>query len=431
MEILLYAGLILTTAVVVWVISNKNNRSDKWEGYLREISDLKSRLSVLEVEKRSLEEAKSQLQLEKETLVKSCEVQFENIANKIFHQQSVLFKENNKTEINHIIEPLNRHLQDFRRKIEEQNERQSEDKAALSHQVTRVIQANEKIQEITSGFVNSIRLEPSVRGVWGEDTLRRLLTDCGLQENVNFFQQVTSDNDKRPDFIVLLPNGQMVIIDAKTIFVHYDKYIRETDSEKKAVYLKEHISDIKKTITQLATKKYREGIEKYASKLGVSVPDDPVSLVLMFVHPEAALACALEQAPSIVKEAKEQQVALVSGATLISALQIINVLWDNHNIEEQNQEIRRLAESLVTDFASFLSDFTQMGKHLRNAQSHYEGSLQKVGENNTKGLIRTAQELANICPSGDVSKGDKKILRETGYDGTKKMQTLSDNSTTI
>ena len=68
---------------------------------------------------------------------------------------------------------------------------------------------------------------------------------------------------------------------------------------------------------------------------------------------------------------------------------------------------------------------------LKNAQSHYEGALQKVGENNTKGLIRTAQELANICPSGDVSKGDKKILRETGYDGTKKMQTLSDNSTTI
>ena len=63
MEILLYAGLILTTAVVVWVISNKNNRSDKWEGYLREISDLISRLSVFEVEKRSVEEAKSQLKL--------------------------------------------------------------------------------------------------------------------------------------------------------------------------------------------------------------------------------------------------------------------------------------------------------------------------------------------------------------------------------
>lgn len=407
--------LLLSVAVGIILHAFRHNQSplasEKQEALWREIQQLTQQLQAYKTEKELLEKEKSQLKEDQANLLKACETQFENLANKIFNQQ----KEVNRTEINLLLGPLHEQLKEFAL-------RQAQDKTNLANQIARVLEANGEIKNITDNFVRALQQKPQFRGEWGEETLRQLLNDMGLREGVQFFQQVVDENDKRPDFIVLLPNKQAVIIDAKTIWDKYFEYVKSTNEGHSHTLLKEHTADIKKTINNLATKKYRSGLKKFYNSINADMPEDPVSLVLMFVNPEAALTAALQADTSIVQEAREKNIALVSTATLISTLQIIQSLWLNYTVQQSNEEIKNLAEKVVADLGRFASQYIQLGKHLQNAQDAYDQSVSLVGESNKTGLLLSAQQLANLVPTSDLSKADKKVLHDTGFDGTQKKQ---------
>ena len=402
--------LAVAVGVLIWVlrkpaVADTQKQEEMW----RELQALSAQVASLQTEKKNLEEERARLKEEQANLIKSCEVQFENVANKIFNAQ----KEVSRAEINNIITPLNKQLEAFA-------VRQGEDKAHLASQIARVAEANGKVQEIADNFVQALLHKPQFRGEWGEEALRQLLTDMGLREGQQFFQQVVDEEEKRPDFIVLLPNKQAVIIDAKTIWDKYYEYMQCKESGRSAELLKEHVASIKDTISKLATKKYRNGLKKFYTSINADMPEEPVSLVLMFVNPEAALTSAITEDASIIQEARQKNIALVSVTTLVSTLQIIESLWTNYTVQESNEEIKNLAEKVVLEMGRFLSEYKQLGKHLQNASSAYENTISTVGETNKTGILLLAQQLADLCPSADLAKADKRVLKDTGFDGNKK-----------
>ena len=403
--------LAVAVGILIWVLRKPLGTTDtqKQDEMWQKIVELSNTVKTLEAEKAAVEKERAQLKEDQANLVKACEVQFENVANKIFNQQ----KEVSRAEITNIITPLNKQLETFA-------VRQGEDKAHLASQIARVSEANGKIKEITDNFVRALLHKPQFRGEWGEDALRQLLTDMGLREGQQFFQQVVDEEDKRPDFIVLLPNKQAVIIDAKTIWDKYYEYMQCKEVAQSADLLKAHIANIKETISKLATKKYRSGLKKFYATLNADMPDEPVNLVLMFVNPESALSTAIAADATIVQEARQKNIALVSVTTLISTLQIIESLWTNYTVQQSNEEIKNLAEKVVLELGRFVSDYKQLGKHLQNASSAYESTIATVGETNKAGLLLLAQQLADLCPTADLAKADKKVLKDPGFDGTKK-----------
>ena len=142
----------------------------------------------------------------------------------------------------------------------------------------------------------------------------------------------------------------------------------------------------------------------------------------MFINPESALTCVIEKEPDIIQEAKNNKVALVTLSTLVSTLQIINSLWNSHNIQEENQKIKEYAEILINDFSEFLKNYINLRKHLDSALNTYTESINIVGENNERGLIHTAQQLANIIPVNDIPAKTKEVIRKaTGFYGSKKI----------
>lgn len=403
--------LAVAVGVIIAILRNPNAKEDKrkQEELWQKITSLEAKNSALETEKAALEQERAQMKAERETLVQSCGTQFENVANRIFNQQ----KDISRAEINNIITPLNKQLENFAL-------RQAEDKANLAAQISLVTEANGKIEKITYNFINALMNKPQFRGEWGENALRQLLKDMGLEEGKQFFQQVVGENDKRPDFIVLLPNKQAVIIDAKTVWDKYYEYTQNKDISKSKELLKAHIGNIRKTIEDLSNKKYHNVLKKFYSSLGENMPDEPIKLVLMFVNPEAALSTAIAEDSTIIKSAREKNIALVTATNLISTLQIINSLWINYNVQQSNEEIKTLAEEIVLDLGHFVSRYKQLGKHLQNASSAYSDTVAAVGETNKTGLLLKAQQLADKFPTSELTKADKKVLRDTGFDGTKK-----------
>lgn len=236
-----------------------------------------------------MEDKSAQLETEKANLVKACETQFENMVNKIFKEHISGFQEKNQEVMAPFVASLKERMAEFSKKIETQLDFNK-----------KAVEASKNIQDVTVNFVNALRGYLHQKGAWGEGTVRKVLLDCGLKEGVNFFQQSTSGDDKkRPDFIVSLPNGQVVILDSKTIFKHYDEYMR-ADAKDKENKLQEHLKDVRNTISSLRKKNYHKEVADICAKQKIQIPDDPISLVLMFVNPEAALTCALEHDPEII-----------------------------------------------------------------------------------------------------------------------------------
>lgn len=405
-------GVLITAAVVYWACKSGSNAGSTAEllQIMRENGDLKQKLGQFEQEKNYLAQQSAQLETEKATLIKACETQFENMAHKIFKEHISSFHTSNKEAMEPIVASLTARLADFNQKID----------AQLDYN-KKAVEASKNIQDLTVNFVNALRGDLHQKGAWGEGTVRKVLTDCGLKEGINFFQQATNaDDKKRPDFIVSLPNGQVVIIDSKTIYKHYDDYMHADGKDKDAL-LQEHLKDVRNTISALRKKNYHKEVADICTKRNIQIPADPISLVLMFVNPEAALTCALEHDPEIIQLAREQKVALVSLPTLISTLQIIDTLWTNHDLQQNHQEIKRLGEELLTGFGQFLAQYISTGKKLHEAAESYDIAASIMGKDKTQGLIAKAQALVELgAGTPDLTKTDKRLISHTGFDTIRK-----------
>ncbi len=398
-------GLVVVGVVVYLACKNGRNSGQSAEviKVLQENGMLREQLGRFEQEKKYLESKAVELEAERTHLLKTCETQFENMANKIFKEHVSGFQEKNQEVMAPIVASLKERMAEFNQKIETQLDFNK-----------KAVEASKNIQDVTVNFVNALRGDLHQKGAWGEGTVRKLLIDSQLE----FYEQ-TSSADKRPDFIVTLPNGQVVIIDSKTIFTHYDEYMRASDKDK-LVKLNAHLQDVRKKIAELAKKKYNEVLADICAKKDIPVPDNPISLVLMFVNPAAALTCALEHDMELLQYAKTNNIALVTVPTLTSTLQIINQLWDQHNLENKCVEIKRLGVELVNGFRLFLEQYIPAGKKLHEVVDAYEQAVSIMGKDNTQGLIAKAQELVNcgIEATGKIT--SKSAISSTGFNGRKK-----------
>jgi DNA recombination protein RmuC len=236
-----------------------------------------------------------------------------------------------------------------------------------------------------------------------------------FQKGVTYFEQVTND-DKRPDFLVRLPDNRLVVIDAKTIYSDYEKYTQEPDVTEQAKHLKAHVTKIRNTITSLGKKQYEKAIADFCSSLKLPADEDPIDLVLMFVNPEGALSAALQADSSIYELAQEKKVVLVTSATLVGALAIIHTLWVNDRAQGDYEAMTQLAESLVSGFGQFLVSSISVTDALAKAQDAHQKSLDIIGTEQ-KGLLKEAQALANLAPS-KIASTNIKTIKKHGYNYT-------------
>jgi DNA recombination protein RmuC len=99
----------------------------------------------------------------------------------------------------------------------------------------------------------------SVRGVWGEAQLRRLVELAGLLKHADFDEQATITAG-RADMIINLPGGKQLAIDSKVPYNSYQEASQISElSEggeklRRDTLIKEHVKAVRKHIDDLATR---------------------------------------------------------------------------------------------------------------------------------------------------------------------------------
>ncbi|WP_421219468.1 DNA recombination protein RmuC [Aeromonas jandaei] len=331
--------------------------------------------------------AAEKLQLQQEAEQRLSQ-QFENLANRIFEQNSGNFRELNQNSLDLLLTPLKEQLEVFRRQVGETHAQETAQRHSLKFELERLAELNARMTEEAAALTRALKGDSKQQGNWGEVVLARILSECGLREGHEYHTQVNIEVEKgkryQPDVIVHLPQEKDIIIDAKVSLTAYERWYNADDELGKAVALKEHVASVRNHIRELGRKDYQQ-------LPGVRTLD----YVLMFVAVEPAFLTAMEADPSLVRYGLDNNILLVSPTNLMVALRTIENLW---RYERQNQNARQIAERagrLYEKLRLFVEEMQQMGGSLHKAQESYDKAMGRLvnGRGNLIAQVERFREL--------------------------------------
>ncbi len=299
--------------------------------------------------------------------------EFENLANKILEDKSKKFTEQNKENIQTILNPLQEKIKGFEDKVDKTHKESIDYHAALRQQIVGLKEMNLQMSKETINLTKALKGDNKTQGNWGELVLERVLEKSGLEKDREYFvqQSFTNDEGKRvlPDVVIHLPDNKKMIVDSKVSLTAYEQFVNSEDENEKAQFLKEHINSLKRHIEQLSEKKY-EDIYKIES------PD----FVLLFIPIEPAFAVAINADNFLYNKAFEKNIVIVTPSTLLATLRTIDTMWNNEKQQKNALEIARQAGSLYDKFYGLLNDLISIGKKIDASKTDYNAAMNKLVE---------------------------------------------------
>lgn len=264
-----------------------------------------------------------------------------------------------------LVEPLTRTLGEVKTEMTAAEHARAQAHGALAEQVRAMQTSSEALRTETTQLVTALRA-PQVRGRWGELQLKRVVESAGMVAHVDFTEQQsvrTDDGLLRPDMVVHLPGDKNVVVDAKVAFSGYLEAMEATDENQRNKRLAAHARHLREHIDSLGAKSYWDAIG--------ATPE----FVVMFVPAEAFLNAALEEEPSLLERAFEQNVVIATPATLVALLRTVAYTWRQEKLAAEAQQVFEVGKELHKRLATF-------GKHLADLGRRLNGTVEQFNKLN-------------------------------------------------
>jgi DNA recombination protein RmuC len=317
-------------------------------------------------------------------------VEFENIASKVLEEKNAKVADINKASLENIVAPFKVKIDEFKNKVENLHIYEAEKMSGLQKELEKLIAFNKQVSQEANNLAGALRGENKFQGMWGELSLERIFEYVGMIEGVNYVSQKQFKNDdgkKIPDYVVNLPNGKNIVIDAKTSLTAYEKYYNSQNESDKKAYLKEHSTSLKKHIDELIDKDYA----------GLQELNQP-EYILMFTPIEGAVSLALIDKPDIVAYAFKKNIIIVTPSTLLATLKTVEYMWRQESQKKNVLDIARQGGNIYDKLVAFVQTLLEADKKISEAKSKMEEAKKRLSSCDKKGdsLIERAQKLKEL-----------------------------------
>ena len=339
-----------------------------------EVTRLTSELGNSEDKAEFLEKAKTQLSDAFKVLADTALDE----TSKKFREVAQDDTEKSRKAVADLVKPLSETLSKLETRTEKLADERKESHTRLGTEIEKLMkfshQAQDEVRKLSQAMSQS-----QTRGNWGEFVLEQILKFSGLQENTHYDKQITlqitdSKHKARPDYIIKLPNGRKIVVDAKTSFTAFENAAMAEDENKRSDYLRQHADQVQANLDKLARADYLPFIqEKYGE---TATPD----YVVMFLPSDALYHAALEQLPKLAQEGFQKRVILTSPTTLFALIGVIHLGFRENALAAEAEEIGKKGNELYKRSIKLVEFIGNIGSGLtRSVKSYNEaiGSLNR------------------------------------------------------
>lgn len=281
-----------------------------------------------------------------------------------------------------LVVSLRQALEQYEREIKEMEKARREAYGSLTRHLEELSQAQQLLQSEARKLVSALRT-PRTRGRWGEITLQRVVEMVGMSPYCDFTSQFSVDSEDgrvRPDMVVHLPNGRLIIIDAKTPLEAYLDAVEVEEEEAKNKALQRHARAVRNHMQMLGSKDYQS---RFKSSL---------DFVVMFLPGEPYFGAAVEQDPALIEDAFNRRVLLATPVTLVALLKAVAYSWQQKQASENAEQVIEAGRQLFERVCVFAEHLSGVRRGLVGAVESFN---QVVGSWQTRLLpaARRFQEL--------------------------------------
>jgi DNA recombination protein RmuC len=221
------------------------------------------------------------------------------------------------------------------------------------------------LRQETGNLVSALK-RPSTRGSWGEIQLRNVVEMAGMVSHCDFLEQSTLHTEEgmlRPDMLVRLPGGKLIVVDSKVPLDAYLSALEASGEDERELHVARHAKQTREHISKLASKGYQRQFD--------STPE----FVVMFVPSDGIYQAALAQDPALIEYGVQQQVLMATPTTLIGLLWAVHYGWRQELIAESAREIAESARELHRRLGRFVEPLAKVGRQLDGAISAYNEAV--------------------------------------------------------
>ncbi len=343
-----------------------------------EIHELRNQLNAANIRiERSIEafkakdEKHTELKADVENIHKKYSTEFENIANKILDEKSQKFTDQNKTNLDIILNPLKEKIKDFEAKVEKAYKAESDERITLKAEIKNLIDVNKQVSEEANNLAKALKGDNKKQGNWGEVILEKVLERSGLIKDQEYKTQYSTSNDEgkriQPDVVIMLPDNKHIVVDSKVSLVAYEAFVNSSTQEDSDRIAKEHVLSVRGHIKSLSEK-------NYPTSPDFNTPD----FVLLFIPIESSFSLAAQLDQDLFSYAWDKKIVIVSPSTLLATLRTISSIWKQERQTKNAIEIAKQSGALYDKFVGFIEDMDKIGKSIDSSKMAYDGAINKL-----------------------------------------------------
>jgi DNA recombination protein RmuC len=300
-----------------------------------------------------------------------------------------------------IEEMREKQLEASNRSIENQKEFYAQSQMLLSdvHQRLGSLQESSKqIQEIGRDIssLQNILQAPKLRGGLGEYLLEDLLKQ--ILPVMNFTMKYTFKDGTVVDAVIRLGDG-LVPIDSKFPLESFQRIIETGDKRLKSGYKREFLRSVKERIDEIAQKYINpdEGTFDFAM---MYIPAENVFYEIIITDN------LTNKSFELFNYALEKHVIPVSPNSFYSYLMAIVFGLKGFRVEQQAKAIIGELSRVQSAFRDFYTDFSIMGRHIKNASSKFDDSVKRADSFNEQ-IIKLTGVKSDLVDTGTAQLDDE------------------------
>jgi DNA recombination protein RmuC len=269
-----------------------------------------------------------------------------------------------------LVKPLGESLKTYDLALKEIEKSRLEGFSAINTTLASVSAQHGEVRTVTANLVNALRASPKTRGRWGEETLKRVMELSGMVEHCDFETEKHfsgEDASLRPDALIHVAGGRVIVIDAKAPVSAYLDAIGSVGEEERETLLKRHAFQLRERLTNLSSKSYWEKIA------------GSTDCVVMFVPGDNFVSAAFERDPDLFEDGIKNRVLICTPTTFIALAKAISYGWRQEKLAANAVDVARLGKELYARLVTLGDHVSDVGRHINNAAKKYNamvGSLE-------------------------------------------------------